>query len=227
MTKFRLGGTVLIGLAAVAVLAHGQWRRPPRFGPPGAGPSLGNPPLPATDAEKRILETAERIERFQSVPPQDGRLIRLLAEAIGARHAVEIGTSTGYSALWFALALRNTGGKLTTFEIDPERAAAARANFQAAGVSDIITVIEGDAHETIKTLTGPLDIVFIDADKAGYRDYLEKLLPLLRPGGLILAHNIRDGSQNPEYVDAVTANPKLETILLNAQMAVTLKKRSP
>ncbi len=77
----------------------------------------------------------------------------------------------------------------------------------------------------MKQLKGPIDIVFLDADKEGYADYLAKLLPLVRPGGLILAHNISSRTQNPEYMDAVTSNPNLETIRINGEMAVTLKKR--
>lgn len=191
----------------------------------GGGDGYGNPPLAADDAEKRILEVAESVERHLNVPLEDGRLIRLFAESINAKTAVEFGTSTGYSGLWFALALRKTGGKLTTFEYDPGRAATARANFERAGVADLITIVVGDAHETAKTLKGPIDIVFIDADKEGYRDYFDKVLPHLRPGGLILAHNISRISQNPRYMDAVTQNPNLETIKINAEMAVTLKKR--
>jgi predicted O-methyltransferase YrrM len=146
-------------------------------------------------------------------------------ESSAARTAVELGTSTGFSGLWFALGLKTTGGKLTTFEYDSGRAATARDNFKKAGVDSLITVIEGDAHEKIKALKGPIDIVFIDADKDGYRDYLNQLLPLVKPGGLILAHNISGYSSNPEYMEAVTKNPGLETILVNGQMAVTLKKR--
>jgi len=201
----------------------GRWG--PR-GPRGGGfSSLGSSPLPRDAAEKQILETAERVTPSMNVPMEDGRMIRLLAEAIGAKEAVEIGTSTGYSGLWFALALKSTGGKLTTFEIDPGRAAEARQNFRRAGVEGIVTVVEGDAHQTIKKLRGPIDMVFLDADKEGYRDYLEKLLPLVRPGGLILAHNVSGRGENPEYVEAVTTNPQLETVLVTSQMALTLKKR--
>ncbi|MCP5116327.1 MAG: O-methyltransferase [bacterium] len=188
-------------------------------------PSLGNAPLAKDDAEKRILEVAEQVPRHLNVPLEDARVIRMMTEAIGAKNAVEVGTSTGYSGLWFALGLRNTGGKLTTFEIDAGRAETARQHFRKAGVEDLITVVVGDAHEKVKELSEPIDIVFIDADKPGYRDYLETLLPLVRPGGIILAHNISNREQNPEYVDAVTSNPKLETILFGRQMAVTLKKR--
>ena len=74
-------------------------------------------------------------------------------------------------------------------------------------------------------MKGPIDIVFIDADKPGYKDYLDKVLPHVRPGGLILAHNISRVDDNRAYMDAVLANPNLETIRVNAQMAVTLKKR--
>ena len=212
---------VILALTATGVMAQGRRGRGPRGGPS----SLGNAPLAKDDAEKRILDVAAQVPRHLNVPLEDGRVIRLMTEAIGATNAVEIGTSTGYSALWFALALRKTGGKLITFELEPSRAETAREYFRKAGVADLITVIVGDAHETVKQLKDPIDIVFIDADKPGYRDYLEKVLPLLRPGGIVLAHNIRNREQNPEYVDAVTTNPELETILFGSQMAVTLKKR--
>ena len=89
-------------------------------------------------------------------------------------------------------------------------------------------MVEGDAHENIKSLKGPIDFVFIDAEKPGYADYLRKLLPLVRPGGVILAHNMRWPSPNQEYVEAVTTNPALETIFVDMDdqgLGVTLKKR--
>ena len=210
-------------LTAAALLAQGPRGR--MMGMRGGYGSLESRPVAKDEAEKRILETAEQVSPVMSVSPEDGRMIRLLTEALGAKHAVEIGTSTGYSGLWFALGLRATGGKLTTHEIDRGRAAEARENFRKAGVEGIVTVVEGDAHETIKRLRAPIDIVFLDADKEGYRDYLEKLLPLVRPGGLILAHNVSGRGENPDYVEAVTANPELETLLVTGQMTVTLKKR--
>ncbi len=88
------------------------------------------------------------------------------------------------------MALRATGGHLTTHEIDPDRVRRARRNFERAGVSNLVTIVEGDAHETVKHLRGPIDVVFLDADKVGYLGYLHKLLPLVRKGGLILAHNV-------------------------------------
>jgi len=122
------------------------------------------------------------------------------------------------------MALQKTGGKLTTFEYDGGRVATARRNFRDAGVDTVVTVVEGDAHQTLSRVTGPVDMVFIDADKEGYIDYLERLLPLVRPGGLILAHNI---DQVQPYLQHVQANPALETVLYldGGGLSVTLKKR--
>jgi len=187
-------------------------------------------PAAPREPEQKILSVLEAMRKegrtYLSVPPEDGRALRLLAEAAGAKTVVEIGTSTGYSGLWFCLALQATGGHLTTFEIDPGRAAAARKNFQQAGVESLVTVVEGDAHQKIATLKGPIDVVFIDADKEGYVDYLTKLLPLVRPGGLLLAHNV-GMSGVTEYLKAAQTNPDLETIIYRegAGLAVTVKKR--
>ena len=92
----------------------------------------------------------------------------------------------------------------------------------------MVTLVMGDAHETVKQLKGPIDILFLDADKSGYADYLEKLLPLIRPGGLILAHNINPRQADPKFIKAITTNPQLETVLTQmntAGVSVTLKKR--
>jgi predicted O-methyltransferase YrrM len=188
----------------------------------------------ARKQEARILSVLEEMLNDQysamlSVPPEDGRVLRLLAEAVGARHVVEIGTSNGYASIWFCLALRTTSGKLTTFEIDTQRASLARENFKRAGVDKLVTIVEGDAHKKVAMLKEPIDIVFIDADKDGYLDYLNKLLPLVRPGGLIIAHNTTDaGYRMQDYLEAITTNTGLETIFLHKQttgIGVTLKKR--
>jgi caffeoyl-CoA O-methyltransferase len=185
---------------------------------------------PRTDlgAEKKILAVLDRMVRshqtYLSVPVEDGKALRILAESTGARNVVEIGTSTGYSGLWLCLALQATGGHLTTFEIDHDRATQARQHFKEAGVEDLVTVIEGDAHLEVTKLIGPIDLAFIDADKGGYVDYLGKLLPRIRPRGLLLAHNV---DMVPDYVKAVTTSPDMETILYRegAGLSVTLKKR--
>jgi predicted O-methyltransferase YrrM len=194
--------------------------------------ALDKAPLAASDAEKQILvvlNDVDRNEREMGVSPTDGRFLRQLTEAVGAKRVVELGTSTGYSGLWFALALRTTGGHLYTHEIDPHRARIARENFQEAGVADLITIIEGDAHQTVSQHSEPIDIVFLDADKEGYVDYLAKLLPLVRPGGLILAHNMRRPPPDPKYIEAITNDPALDTTFVlmdGAGIGVTLKKRT-
>lgn len=203
-------------MLATAVLALGQQSQ------------YSNPPLARTPTEKKILAEialmAKDHETYLAVPREDGEALWILTEAVNAKRVAEIGTSTGYSGLWLCLALQATGGHLTTFEINHRRATEARQHFKAAGVADRVTVIEGDAHKNIEKLKGPFDVVFIDADKSGYVDYLNKLLPLVRSGGLILAHNV---DMVPDYVRAVTTNPDLQTIfyMQGRGLAVTLKKR--
>jgi predicted O-methyltransferase YrrM len=185
-------------------------------------------PLANSDGEKKVLAVQEEALRngvgYLNVSVNDGRMLRLLSEATGAKNVVEVGTSTGISGLWFCLALQKTGGRLTTFEYDSGRAATARANFKKAGVDQLVTVIEGDAHQTVSRLKDPIDVLFIDADKEGYPDYLNKLAPLVRPGGLILAHNV---GTSGEYDRAVTTNPALETVFFTqgGGLGITLKKR--
>jgi predicted O-methyltransferase YrrM len=209
----------------------------PGFGP-GRGPGPmegsndpGKPPLSKDDGEKRILTALEHArggERFANVSTADGRLLRQLTEAMGAKRVVELGTSTGESGLWFSMALRKTGGKLYTHDIDPGRIAVARENFKRAGVDDIILITEGDAHQTATKNTDPIDVLFIDAEKEGYDAYLKELLPYVRPGGLIIAHNMRRPTPNPQYVEAITSNPDLDTsfvLMDGAGVGITLKKR--
>ena len=190
-------------------------------------------PTVSSEAEAKIMSVLEDMNQNQrrgmmNVSPENGRLLRLLTETAGAKHVVEIGTSNGYSGIWFCLGLSAAGGRLTTHEINAERASLARENFKRAGVEQIVTLIEGDAHKEITNLKGPIDIVFIDADKTGYMDYLNKVLPLVRPGGLILAHNTTNsGPDMQDYLKAITTRANLETIFLHKEdrgISVTLKK---
>ena len=190
--------------------------------------SLEKPPLAKTETEKRILSVLDDTPSPGRVAPVLGRLLRILVEVVDAKNVVEIGTSNGYSALWICLGLQATNGKLITHEIDSERAALAKKNFQRAGVENIVTVVVGDAHETVTKLQEPIDILFIDADKLGYFDYLNKLLPLVRPGGLILADDAHYPSRFPDFIKAITTNQNLETIGLDMRsvgISLSLKKR--
>ena len=225
---------MLVVLAAALLLAvvESLTAQPPARGSGGRRGGVrsapqGQAPLPVNEQEKKILSVLEDMDQNQrrgmmNVPQQDGRILRMLTEAIGAKHVVEIGTSNGYSGIWFCLAMRATGGKLTTHDIDEGRASLARENFKRAGVDNMVTLVMGDAHETVTRIKGPIDVVFIDADKEGYTDYLNKLLPLVRPGGFILSHNINSTGQ--DFIDAITKNPNLETVQVQG-VTVTLKKR--
>jgi caffeoyl-CoA O-methyltransferase len=201
------------------------------FAPAEAGSDLSKPPIPKDDGEKKILaalDQARQGQRYANVSTADGRLLRQLTEALNAKRVVELGTSTGESGLWFAMALRKTGGHLYTHDIDAGRISVARENFKKAGVEDIITIVQGDAHQTATKNTDPIDVLFIDAEKEGYDAYLRELLPYVRPGGLILAHNMRRPAPNPRYVEAITTNPDLDTsfvLMDGAGIGITLKKR--
>ena len=116
----------------------------------GGGQRLTSRLCPRTMArsDPRGARAGPRRRAYANVSTADGRLLRQLAESLGARRIVELGTSTGESGLWFSMALRKTGGKLYTHDIDPGRIAVARENFKKAGVEDLIIITEGDAHET-------------------------------------------------------------------------------
>lgn len=227
---FCLATLALLSMMSIPVQAQ------PTQGRPGGGNTealLPSRTVPKTEREKKILAILDDMDQTQrrgsmSVPANDGRLLRILAESTGAKHVVELGSSIGYSGLWFCLALESTSGKLTTFEIDEGRAATARANFKRAEVEGRVKLILGDAHQKVSELEGPVDIVFLDADKEGYLDYLEKLLPKLRPGGLVIAHNMNERQSDPGFVKAITTNPDLETLFLSAGasgIGVSMKKR--
>lgn len=184
-------------------------------------------------AEARVIDAIAAFERDRrggdmSVPRADGELLRSLVEDNDVRNAVEIGTFRGYSGLWLGLGLLRTGGRLTTFEIDPANADVARKRFESAGLDGVITVVVGDAHARVPQLAGPIDLLFLDADPDGYVDYLGKLRPKLRVGGLIVTHNVAAPRPNPDFIRAITTDPDLETRFVNMDVrgvAITRKLR--
>ncbi|MBZ5545456.1 MAG: class I SAM-dependent methyltransferase, partial [Acidobacteriia bacterium] len=122
----------------------------------------------------------------------------------------------GYSSIWIAMGVRKTGGHLTTLEIDPVKVKLATENFRAAGVDSLITLMPGDARQTIPTLQGPYEFVFIDAWKQDYVKYLDMVLPLIPPGGVIMAHNVTDlRSQLLDFIERVKTDPQLKTTFAN------------
>jgi predicted O-methyltransferase YrrM len=147
-----------------------------------------------------------------AVAPNQGKLLALLARLRGAKTILEIGTLGGYSTIWLAQGLP-ADGRLTTLEIDPKCAEVARANIERAGLSQIVEVRLGPALESLEQLTaegaGPFDLIFIDADKETYPQYLSWALELSAPGTLIIADNVvRDG----EVIDPASADPRVRGV---------------
>jgi predicted O-methyltransferase YrrM len=138
-----------------------------------------------------------------AVSPSQGKLLHLLARAMGARKILELGTLGGYSTIWMARALP-ADGRLITLEYDPKHAEVARANIARAGLASKVEIRLGRAIETLPQLTSeaPFDLIFIDADKVSYPDYFPWALKLSRPGSLIIADNIvRKGAVADESSD--------------------------
>ena len=148
-----------------------------------------------------------------NVPEVDGKVLYDLIIRNNYKKALEIGTSTGYSAIWIAWALSKTGGKLITIEINEDRYKKALENFKEAGLSEYIDARLADAHELVKKLKGPFDFIFSDADKDWYKKYFITLAPKLKVGGCFTAHNVswQGDSGITAFLDYVKSLPNFET----------------
>jgi len=153
-----------------------------------------------------------------NVPNADGKVLYDLIVENNYTRALEIGTSTGRSAIWIAWALSKTGGKLITIEIDEGRYKKALANFEEAGLSDYIDARLANAHDLVEELEGPFDFVFNDADKDWYTNYFIALAPKLEVGGCFTAHNVSwtDDSGVSAFLDYVYSMPNFETTINRA-----------
>jgi predicted O-methyltransferase YrrM len=149
-----------------------------------------------------VIDREGRGDGLPLVYPDTGALLHTLARACGARRILEIGTAIGYSTLWMATALP-ADGALITMEYDAARASRAREHFATAGFGDRISVIVGDATRFLHKVAGPFDLIFQDSDKQLYEPMLDRLIELLRPGGLLVADNVLwNGEVIPGYVAA-------------------------
>jgi predicted O-methyltransferase YrrM len=150
-----------------------------------------------------------------NVPMADGQALSDLVLSNGYTRALEIGTSTGHSAIWIAWALSKTGGKLITIEIDEGRHNQALKNFEEAGLSEFIDARLADAHELVPQLKGPFDFVFLDADKNWYANYFRAVLPNLEVDGCFTAHNVSGRMRGiGGFLDELESTPGLETEIL-------------
>ncbi len=148
-----------------------------------------------------------------NISEYDGKVLYDLIIKNNYKKAVDIGTSTGHSAIWMAWALSKTGGRLITIEIHEGRYKKALANFKEAGLAEYIDARLADAHELVKKLEGPFDFVFTDADKEWYKNYFVALAPKLEVGGCFTAHNVswRSDRSIKEFLDYVLSLPNFET----------------
>jgi len=153
--------------------------------------------------------------RDMNVPQADGRLLHDLILKNNYTRALEIGTSTGHSSIWMAWALSKTGGVLITIEIDPRRHRQALENFARAGLESYVDARLGDAHELVKTLEGPFDFVFSDADKGWYVNYFLDIDPKLEVGGCFTAHNVSDlrGPNIERFLKALRSKKNYSTTI--------------
>lgn len=194
---------LFVALAASAALSLSVARMTP--GPAVPESAMASPraaeqassaaPSPTAQAEldkkvRAFLDSHKNAWHDLNVPEVDGQTLHDLIVKHKYTRALEIGTSTGHSGIWMAWALSKTGGTLITLEIDQGRRAQALENFKAAGLAHIIDSRLGDAHELTKTLPGPFDFVFSDADKDWYTNYLHAVWPKVTPGGCFTAHNV-------------------------------------
>jgi caffeoyl-CoA O-methyltransferase len=171
----------------------------------------------ATDLDakvKKFLGENRAQWRDWNVPYQDGRVLHDLIIKNNYKRALEIGTSTGHSAIWMAWALSKTGGKLITIEIDEGRYKTALKNFKKAGVEDFIDARSADAHQLVKELEGPFDFVFSDADKEWYTQYFKDVEPKLVKGGCFTAHNVTHTYGGiKEFLDYIRSLPNYQTTI--------------
>lgn len=147
---------------------------------------------------------------YWNVSYEDGQLLHDLVVKQKARRILEVGTSTGHSTVWLAMAAAKTGGKVTTIEIDPERHAEAKRNFALAGVAHLVDARLADAHDLVKALPGPWDFVFQDADKNWYLNYWNDLKGKMADGGCYTADNVLrpDAVEVTQFVKAAQSDPK-------------------
>jgi predicted O-methyltransferase YrrM len=194
------------------------------------------------DAVLREIAAKGVARNLPLVDAEVGALLRVLATAIGARKVLEIGTAVGYSGIWIAGALPD-GGMLMTMELDAERAREARDNFARAGLADRASVIVGDVERMIAKVAGPFDLIFQDGSKKLYEPLLDRLVALLRRGGLLVTDNVlwsgrvvpgfaKDDADEDDtraiaaYNRRITSHPALTTAIVPMRdgVAISVKK---
>ena len=177
-----------------------------------------------------VLRSIKAADREQlAVSEEDGRFLRVLVAARGAKSVLEIGGASGYSAIWLGLGARESGGRVVTIEYDPERARDAATNVKTAGLGDVVQVVRGDAFTEIPKLAGAFDVVFLDAWKRDYQRFFDLVYPRMAPGGVLVAHNVRNKADEMKpFLETIHAHPGLFTTIVSPSgegMSVSYKTR--
>jgi predicted O-methyltransferase YrrM len=164
-----------------------------------------------------ILKRIKAADKEQlAVSEEDGRFLRVLIAARGAKSILEIGAANGYSGIWLGLGARESGGRVVAIEYDPQRAKEAAANVKAAGLTDVVQVVHGDAFKEIPKLPGTFDFVFLDAWKPDYKKFFEMVFPRLMPGGVFTAHNVVNKKSEMEpFLNTVQTHRGLFTTIVS------------
>jgi caffeoyl-CoA O-methyltransferase len=179
--------------------------------------------LYAEDARQREADLPVE-QRTRNLTRTSGEFLKMLARAMRATRVLEVGSSNGVSTIWFALAMRETGGRVIGTEIIPARAAEANANLEEAGLAEFAQVLTGDARDLLGGLGDSIDIAFLDAEKDDYISHFFSVFPLVHPGGIILADNVISHDLS-SYQTMVSNHPDCETLTLPLDRGLELTLR--
>jgi caffeoyl-CoA O-methyltransferase len=170
--------------------------------------------------EAHLAKMREAEPGMMNVAPAEGQYLYGLVKKLDAKRVLELGTSNGYSGIWFAMRLRETGGKLITLDIDRGRHELAKKNFAATGLVSVIDSRLTDAIEATKSIEGPFDLVFIDAWKPDYITYYNNVVGKVRKGGAIAAHNVHSHPHEmQDFLSKITSEPAVETEFISVGSA--------
>lgn len=178
--------------------------------------------------EEELLTELEKTQKdFWNVSRATANFLNMLIKISGAKNAVEVGTSNGYSGIWLAKALKETGGKLTTIEFWEKRIVLAQEHFKICEVDDIITIKQGEACDVLEEIDEEFDFAFIDANKSEYIKYFEIIDSKLKNGGIITADNITSHPEKvADFVEAIKSNPNYQTEILDLPGGLLIARKN-